>query len=272
MFNVTLINLTADARTTTEGGGPLDLGLVPVAELLALLDAFAELDAVENMKADPEIRIQTRKDRFIVRTGQRKLFLYDARRLSEPAYVLSSGEILAELDGTAAARRTAPPIPFTAVRDAESAVAGFPEPGDLSGNSPPPPAAASRRGTAVLLGVALLLGGYIAYSEFAAAEDETSPTLAPLTQTERLAEDAALTGVYMTGSEPGQHGIVILGDGRLKLFVVNAQAAPSLVYGTYRLGRLGTSVCLATDQPGGLIKVLDRETLEFGGGSFKRIP
>ena len=72
--------------------------------------------------------------------------------------------------------------------------------------------------------------------------------------------------------EPGQHGLVILGDGRLKLFVVNAQAAPGVVYGTYRLGRLDGKLCLSTDQPGGLITLRNRETLVYCGENYQRIP
>jgi hypothetical protein len=116
------------------------------------------------------------------------------------------------------------------------------------------------------------LSGYIAYSEISSPAAAEIPSLTPLTQSERLAEDAVLTGVYMTGSDPGQHGIVILGDGKLKIFVVQAQAAPGVVYGTYQLGRVENKLCLATDQPGGLIKVNDRDELEYTGEKYTRIP
>jgi hypothetical protein len=123
-----------------------------------------------------------------------------------------------------------------------------------------------------LIALVLLLGGYIAYAEIARQPGESQPALAPLTSAERVAEDSALTGVYVTGSEPGQHGIVILGDGKLKVFQINAQAAPGTVYGTYRLGRLDGKVCLTTDLSGGLIKVPGREALEFCGETYKRVP
>jgi hypothetical protein len=76
----------------------------------------------------------------------------------------------------------------------------------------------------------------------------------------------------MTGSELGQYGIVILGDGKLKLFRVHAQAAPGVVYGTYQLGRIDGKVSLATDQPGGVIRVIDRDTLSYCGDTYRRIP
>ena len=270
MFSVTLINLTADGRATTEGGAPLELGSLSADETAALLDVFAELDPVQNMHADPEIRIQTRRDRFIVRTGQKKLFLYDARRLSEPAYVLTAREIIAELDGTAAAKRTAPPVSMPSMSDGGASSPGGPVGRD---DGTPLPFPESRPWPFGLIGLVAVLGGYIAYSELSSPPGGGSqPSLAALPQSERLTEDAALTGVYMTGSEPGQHGIVILGDGKLKLFVVNAQAAPGVVYGTYQFGKLDSKLCLSTDQPGGLIKVIDREALEFGGETYKRIP
>jgi hypothetical protein len=122
------------------------------------------------------------------------------------------------------------------------------------------------------MAIVAVLAGYIAYAEFTAPPRDDSPPLAPLTTADRLAEDGALTAVYMSGTEPGKHGIVILGSGKLKLFQVNAQASPGVVYGSYTLGRLNSKIHLATDQPGGLIKVVDRETLEYGGEIFKRVP
>lgn len=269
MFNVIVVNLTPDARSAIEGGGPVDLGQLSAGELGALLDVFAELDPIQNLKADSEIRVQTRRDRYFIRTGERKLFLYDSRKPSDPAYVLSSSEIIAELDGTAAARRTVPPIPMSRLTGSETRAD--------AANAPvaevaAPPIEQRRSGAIPLLALAALLGGYIAYSGWTVRDSAATPPLTDLSPSDRIAEDLALTGVYMTGSEPGHYGIVILGDGKLKLFQVNAQAAPGVVYGTYRLGRLSAKVCLATDQPGGLIVVAERNTLEFCGEKYTRIP
>lgn len=270
MFHVTVVNLSRTARTPIEGGGPTDLGNLSATELIALLEGFIEVDPVENMKAEPEVRVQNRRNRFIVRTGQKKLFLQDARNLAEPAYVLTAAEIIAELDGSAEAKRTAPPFP-TAQRAEEPAAFG-----DTGSGIPLPPRPPERAPSFpwIPLLLVLLLGGYMGYTQWTsrAGADSAAPTLAPLPTAERLAEDAALTGVYMTGPEPGQHGLVILGDGKLKLFRVNAQAAPGVVYGTYQIGRLDGKLCLATDQPGRLIKVIDRQSLEYSGESYQRIP
>lgn len=268
-FSVTLVNLDATAHNAVEGGEPLDLGQLTAAEVTDLLNTFAELDPVQNQKADPEIRIQTRRDRFFVRTGQKKLFLYDARRPSDPAYVLSTAEIIAELDGSAAAKRTTPPIPIAASSGTAFATDGTTRDDDRPAPPPPKPPPPPPY---FLIGIVALLAGYIAYAEFTAPPRDETPALSALTSADRLTEDAALTAVYMSGSEPGKHGIVILGSGKLKLFQVNAQASPGVVYANYTLGRLNSKIHLATDQPGGLIKVVDRETLEYGGETYKRIP
>lgn len=268
MFHVTLVNLARDARTAIELGGSVDLGTLSAGKLTELLNAFVELDDVQNTKADPEIRVQTRRDRFIIRTGLKKLFLQDARNLSQPAYVLTVAEIIAEFDGSAAAKRTTPPMPIKLATDGPSFTAGA----TIGAELPPRPEPVDRPWPFALIGLVLLLAGYIAYAEWTNRPGSSQPALAPLSSSERLAEDSSLTGVYTTGSEPGQHGIIILGDGKLKLFQVNAQAAPSVVYGSYHFGRVQGKLCLATDQPGGLIKVIDRESLEFCGEIYKRIP
>ena len=268
MFKVSVVNLTADARTATGGTGSRDLGQCTADELLVLLNNFAELDAVQNNDADPEILIQSRRDRYVVRTAQRRLFLQDSRHLSEPAYTLSASEIIEELDGTAAARRTTPPMAITPTPFGEASSGGTAPAEEIAAL----PESATRPWPFALIGLVLLLGGYIAYSEWSGRPGSRQPALAPLTQAERAAEDSALTGVYMTGSEAGQHGLVILGDGKLKLFQVNAQAAPGTIYGTYRFGRLDSKICLATDLYGGLITVASREALEFCGETYKKIP
>ena len=268
MFKVSAVNLTPDARSATEGSGSRELGQLSADELIGLLNTFAEIDAVQNNDADPEIWVQVRRDRYVIRTAQKKLFLQNSRNLQEPAYVLSADEIIAELDGSAAARRTTPPMSMTPSSPDAPASTGT----SFGHEIAPLPEVAPRSWPFGLIGLVLLLGGYVAYTELVPRGGGVQPALTPLTTAERAAEDTSLTGVYMTGSEPGQHGIVILGDGKMKLFQINAQAAPGTAYGTYRLGRRDGKICLATDQPGGLITVTGRDSLEFGGESYKRIP
>ena len=268
ILNVTLNNLSRDARSAREDGYPINLGALSVEELSALLGTFAEIDALENMKADPEIRVQTRRDRFIIRTGHRKLFLHDARRPDEPAYVVTMAKIIAEIDGSAAAKRSRPPMPYAG----EEAGHGADRSAVAWSEFPRLPARKERGWPWALATLVLLLAAYAGYSVWAQGERIAGPELAALTQAERLAEEAALVGVYTTGAEPGQHGIILLGDGKLKLFQINPKGEPGVVFGAYRMGRRDGKIVLASDQPGGLIVVRDRESLEFCGEVYQRVP
>ena len=264
MFNVTLVNLASDARSASADRGSSDLGTLTADELTALLENFRELDPVQNHDAEPQIAIATRREKYFVRTGQKKLFLYNARHHDEPAHTLTAAEIIAELDGTAAAARTVstlppdlPPVEETSVP--VTAIA--------------PPDVPSLRWRLALAAIACALAGYIVYSMFGAAGGNAPSPLSPIADPAKLAADrASLVGVFLTGSEPGQHGIVVLADGTLKLFQINAQVAPSVIYGTYRLGRRGAQLGLATDLPGGVIEVSNRDTLVYCGETYKRIP
>jgi hypothetical protein len=94
----------------------------------------------------------------------------------------------------------------------------------------------------------------------------------PLAPAESAELQLSLPGVYMTGNQPGQHGIVFLTNGELKLFELSARTAPRLVYASGKLGRAGTQLAVATDQPGGSIMVTDRDTLVYCGEVYRRIP
>ena len=90
---------------------------------------------------------------------------------------------------------------------------------------------------------------------------------------ERAGLETSLTGVYLTGSEPGQHGIVLGGTGgELKLFELGVVEAPRVIYVSYELGRVEAKLCLATNQPGGLIEVQANGNLLYGGEVYQRIP
>lgn len=267
MFYVTCVNLTADARNGDAGSGPRRTVEMSADRLVALLEVFAEIDAGENNAADPEIRIESRRNRFVIRTAQKRLFLHNPRDLTEPTYVLSAREIIAELDGSAAeARRTAPPVPLPLATEGRTTGDGeflneFPA--RLPADPPSFPFG--------LLALVFALGGYIVYAEFFAPHGDEPPALAPLSAPELVAEESSLVGSYMTGIEPGHHGIVILTGGRLELFQVNARGGPGTVYGTYTLGRKNGELALSIDQPGGLIKVNSRDALEYCGETYKRI-
>lgn len=264
MFDVTLVNLASDARSASADRGSSDLGTLTADELTTLLENFRELDAVQNLEADPQIAVTTRREKHVVRTGQKKLFLYNARRSEEAAQTLTAIEIIAELDGTAAAARTVSSLPPDLPPVEETSVPVTPvAPADVS----------ALRWRLALAAIACALAGYIVYSAFGTTGRNAPSPLSRIANPAELAADrASLVGVYLTGSEPGQHGIVVQADGTLKLFRINAQVAPSVIHGTYRLGRRGAALGLATDQPGGVIDVSDRNTLVYCGEVYKRIP
>ena len=259
-YNITLVNLAADARTAEISLVTIDRpGLAP-EELQVLLENFAALDAVQNVTADPEIRVQSRRESYLIRTGQKKLFLYDALNRESPAQVLTVPQVLAELDGTAAAGRTVAPFMFS--RPAETGV-------DTLAAAPARPAGAELKSRLILAAVAAVLWAVLSFLRATAAD---WPALSPIDASELAALRASLPGVYMTGPLPGQHGIVVSDTGDLKIFQVNAQEAPSVIYATWEAGRIAGKLVLGTNQPGGQIEVVDHETLAYCGENYLRIP
>ena len=77
-------------------------------------------------------------------------------------------------------------------------------------------------------------------------------------------------GVYVTGGEPGDRGIVVGGDGVIRIFELNAGGAPSFVHGTWRAGRIDGALCLAIPQFRTFVKIVDRETVVYCGERYRR--
>ena len=264
MYNLTLINLSADARTAAiNEGGNIELKGVSAVDLRALLETFCEIDAVQNVTADPEIRIKTRHETYLVRTGQGKLFLYDVLDREAPAQVLTPEQTIAELDGSAMAERTVAPFMMAGMA---SYAAREPEP------IAAPRDALNLPRVIVMAVIALGLGGAIIYLRGPDGVDHASMHFAPPEPAEQDALWSSLAGVYMTGAQPGQHGIVLTTTGELKFFEVNARAAPGVVYAKGELVRSGQKLFFTTDQPGGLIEVVDYDALLYCGETYQRIP
>lgn len=263
MYNLTLVNLSADARTAAANdGGAVELKGISAEELQTLLDNFCGLDAVQNVTADPEIRIQSRHESYLVRTGQKKLFLYDVLNREAPAQVLTPAQVIAELDGSAMASRTSAPFMFARAAVDEPALVV----------SAPPRDGVNLMRVAVMLVLIAALSGAIHFVRPTDETDTAAGQLVPPDPTEQHGLQLALAGVYMTGAQPGQHGIVLTSTGELKLFEVNSQTAPGVVYAKGRLGRIGPKLALATDQPGGTIQIADNDTLVYCGETYRRIP
>ena len=262
MYNVILVNLAADARSVS-AHSYLERRDVGPDALQALLANFCEIDPIENTAAEAEIKVQVRHESYLVRTGQKKLIIYDTRNRELPGQIFTVEQAMNEMDGSAATARN------QAIMLAR-AEAG---PGETATVMPvvTPPAANKSRLAGLVIMAGLLLGA-ILYLAAPSATGEIPADFTAVEATEAARLQASLTGVYLTGNEPGQHGIVLTGPGELKLFELGAVEAPRVIYAGYQLGRVGPKLCLATDQPGGIIEVTAEGALVYCGEVYQRIP
>ena len=198
------------------------------------------------------------------RTEQKKLILYDTRRRDLPAQIFTVEEAMAELDGTASAQRTEAILGARAEAASAAGTAPVPERA--------PPAVPSMPRMIALAATAIVLLVAIVFVAGPFGGDSHPAGFVPADQTERADLEAKLTGVYMTGNEPGQHGIVVTGPRELKLFEMGTVEAPRVVYANYQLGRVDGKLCLATDQPGGVIQITAEGNLAYCGEAYQRIP
>lgn len=263
LYHVILINLAPDARSFA-ALSHIERREVGTEELELLLRNFCEVDPMENTSADAEIRVQVRRESYLLRTEQKKLILYDVHRRDLPAQVFSVEEVMAELDGSAAATRN------QSVKEARAEIE--------SGGStlpllpPAPPAVASKPRLIALAVTAVVLLAGIVFLAGPSGRDGRPEGFVQLEPAERVGLEARLNGVYLTGNEPGQHGIVVAGPRELKLFELGAVEAPRVVYVSYQLGRMDGKLCLATDQPGGVIEMTANGNLAYCGETYQRIP
>lgn len=260
MYHATLVNLSADARTAAVSLSPVERRGLGPDEVRALLANFQAVDPVENAAADPEIRIRVRQESYLVRLGNRTLIFYDIQRRDLPAQLLGVDAVMAELDGSASLARAR--AQTAAVQAALQPAAEIPAP---ARNEPSNPAR-----LAVLGGLAAGLTAALAWLWW--------PDPGERVDAVRLSAEEAKSfyqlhaGVYLTGSQPGQHGIALTTIGDLKLFELQAVEAPRVVPAGCQPVRAAGRLGLATDQPGGLIMVADRDTLVYGGENYRRLP
>jgi hypothetical protein len=258
MFNVTLINLAADARSAVVDAPRTEFRGIRDDRMRELLGNFCEIDAVENATADPELRVQTQAQSFLIHTAGKKLILHDVLNRDAASQLLTVDELMAELDGSASAARilsyTAQPW---ATRAAEEPIA--------------PPVV--RRNVPRLISLAamaaLLIASVVYVRQSFAGDGDSRAGFVRAANQEALR--ASLAGVYLTGTQPGDHGISYFATGELRLFQFRGADAPGLIYAKAELGQIGSLVCLATDQPGGVITVLSDDSLGFCGETYKRV-
>lgn len=249
MFQVTTINLSPDTLSATPGQDPTDLGELSAEEFSALLGRFRLLDPIQNNEADPHILVTARAGKFIIRTGQGKLHVYDARDPTVPYLDLTPEKIVADLDQT----------PTSPVEDIPAEV-------------PLKPAVSTpSRGIALAILIAgLSLNGYTLYSVVYTESVEEKPAVTLLTDNAEIAKrQADLAGTYATGDQPGDRAIVVTADGKVKFIEVGARANFAESADTYRPGRHEAKLCLATAESG-VVDVLNPDTLLYYRDTYRR--
>jgi hypothetical protein len=241
MFNVTL---SADAEL-----GSAELGALSPEEFLALLERFTRLDARQIHDADPHLLVTAAAGRFLIRTGQGKLFFYNARDTTEPYSELSAAEIVEQLDR----QLTSPPFPMatsTAVKETKSA---------------------PHYGIAFAILVAgIALNGYTLYSVFYTESVNAPPNVILLTDaTEIEARSREAVGTFATGTQPGDRVITITADGKIKFVEIGLKDGFANNTDTFRLGRHDKKLCLLTIDSG-VVDIVNPDILIYYRDTYRR--
>lgn len=248
-FHITSVNLTADLRTASADLGACDFGERDDAQLFAMLEIFRQLDPLQNHAAEPHLVIEAPTGKFVVRTGQGRLFLYNARAINEPYVELDSSTILRELTKHEPAPEEAAAVAAT----------------EAARRTP-------HRGIAVAILVAgLLLNGYTLYSVFYIDDVNARPPVKLVTDEKQLAAlRLSAVGRYATGPAPGDRIIEVAADGKVRFFERTAGGERSDTDDTYRFGRHDSQLCLTT-RDSGVIDVLNIDTLVYYRDTYRRL-
>lgn len=264
MYNVTLVRLSSDAQVVDPEAEDGVMAYCSSVQLSSLLEAFSQIDPMLTATYDPEIRIYRGRDRFIVRTSQGRLLLYDGRDRAKPGFAVTIAGILAELEGTGRAADYPAAEPSLGLGQIAGAAAS-------SAAVPKLARARARRIRLVIMSVLVVaLGGGIVALRIARAASTADPAITPIPPAEHVAAVDAVAGVYVTGSEPGHRGIVIGADGTVRIFQLNASTPPSMVTDTWRAARRGPKPLLLLAELQTTVEIIDRDTVAYCGETYRR--
>jgi hypothetical protein len=253
MFTVTSVNLSSDTTTASVEFEPTELGTLSAEEFTALLERFSLLNPRQNFEADPHLIVTAAAGKFIVRTGQGKLFLYNARDTTEPYSELSVPEIVAQLDR----QLTSPPFPGAEA----SATAGA-----ADGAKPAPHYGIA---FAILL-AGIALNGYTLYSFFYTQSVNEPPAVVLLTEATEISERGReIIGSFATGNMPGDRVITISADGKIAFFELGTKDSRGNNTDTYKLGRHEKRLCLLTAESG-VVDITNPDTLVYYRDTYRR--
>jgi hypothetical protein len=229
MYRVTSTHLALDGRHTRTNDDELDRGELSTEELTLLLDAFVEVDPADNEENDPYVSISGRGAKLIVRTSRGRLQVYDVRDHSAPAAEMTVPAILERLD-----RVSETNSPF----------------GPADAGQPAP--TAPHRGIALaMLVVGLALNGYILYSVFYVESVNKKVEVKLITDADEIrAKEAALNGVYATGTRTGDRVIEVDSAGQVRFYEIGLKGAINDSRDTYQIGRHDAILCLTTKENG----------------------
>ena len=255
MYKVVTFNLGPDGRrgSTSAASKEMDRGQLTASELTELLEAFKEIDVVENADLDPHIVVISPEVRLILRTSRKRILVYDGHGQSAPAAEMTIPEIFRRLD-----------------RTPESEPEGKPRLSPTSSTSPPiVPSAPHRLIAIVMLLVGLALNGYILYSVFYVESVNKKVDVVLITDADEVkARSAALAGVYATGPHTGDRVIEIEAAGGIRFYEIGAAGPINENRDTYRLGRHDGTLCLSTPESG--IVDLAGDTLVYYRDVYQR--
>ena len=253
MYPVSTVNLSPDATQADAAFGTQDRGDLRAGDLIVLLENFRRLDGAGAHELEPHLILIGRSGKFHVRTGQGKLFLYNARALHEPYAELTAAEIIAQLD-----REEASPAPW----------AGDPRGSDSFPLRPAP--APHRAIAAAILAAGLALNAYTLWSVFYTATVNDRPPVALLTDAaEAAARQREIAGTYRTGDRPGDRVIVVQPAGGVRFSEIGRPGGAGENTDTYQLGHHEARLCLST-AGSGVIDVVNLETLLYYGDTYRR--
>ncbi|WP_414660667.1 hypothetical protein [Horticoccus sp. 23ND18S-11] len=268
MIRATLVRFDPDSGRSASDLMDRNAGELTTGELVALLGKFRTIDPIENVEAEPEIVLETGRQKFVVTTLLGRLHLVEPRKAFATALVLSPEDVVAEIDGSAAAARN------RTLADARARHHDFKVVGTTVA---PPLSTVGKPGRALPRRIALgaaasVLAAYVLLSQSALRRQPPRVDFEPISDArQNAAYRKDLAGVYMTGSQPGDYGISVGEDGTMKLFQLNAQTTPSLMRDTGRLGRIEGQLALLGSLPGGPLRFTGKSSLTFSGRTFHRI-
>ena len=227
MYRVITTHLEPDGRRTRAANESSDLGDLGAAEFTTLLDAFVEIDPVDNEEHDPHIVASGRGAKLIIRTSRGRLYVYDGRDHAAPGVEMTEPAILERLDR-------------------------LPDPSVPSGVGDQPAPTAPHRGIALaMLVVGLALNGYILYSVFYVESVNKKPEVTLITDADEVkAREATLAGTYATGSKTGDRVIEVDAAGQVHFYEIGAKGPINDSKDTYRVGRHDGILCLITADSG----------------------